>query len=260
MMAGERSWIDDQQLVRWQRTPAAPALEGGALHLWWVSLRTGGDRLQSLQRCLNAAERQRARRFRLPQVRDDWVVGRATLRRLLGAYLGQPAAAIRFEYGPVGKPRLAQHHDGRRLCFNYSDSGGRALYGFAWDGEVGVDLEYLSRDVSFGRIAQRKFTAAEAAAILSLPPARQRDAFLACWTRKEGYGKAVGVGIRYPLDSVELCRDCAEPRFTVDDTDEPGRVWQGEQVYPAPDFVGSVVCEGVPREYSYFAFEHADWG
>jgi hypothetical protein len=85
------------------------------------------------------------------------------------------------------------------------------------------------------------------------------DAFLACWTRKEGYGKAVGVGIRYPLDSVELCLDCAEPRFTIADPDEPDRFWQGEQVYPSREFVGTVVCEGRSRKLGYYEFDHEDW-
>ncbi len=258
-MRSGRSWIDDQRLVRWQRTATVPPLGGDEIHLWWVPLRTSAARVAALANRLNAAESARAGRFRLPRLRDDWVVGRATLRLLLGAYLRQPAAAIRFEYGPVGKPRLARHHDARRLCFNYSDSGGRALYAFAWDGEVGVDLEYLPREVSFSRIARRKFTGVEAAAILSLPPAQQRDAFLACWTRKEGYGKAVGVGIRYPLDSVELCLDCAEPRFGIADPDEPDRFWQGEQVYPSREFVGTVVCEGRGRKLGYYEFDHEDW-
>ena len=38
---------------------------------------------------------------------------------------------------------------------------------------------------------------------------------LACWTRKEAYGKLLGAGIRYHLNQAELCVDLGAPLWSA---------------------------------------------
>lgn len=206
-----------------------------------MQLTGSASEVDDLRPLLSASEQGRADRYRFDRHRRAYILGRAALRLLLSRYTGRPAARICFDYGEWGKPSLA---DGPvpRLCFNYSDAGGRALYGFARDFEIGVDVEDLNREVSFERIVQRRFSESEARAILGMPDGKRKAAFLACWTRKEGYGKAEGWGINYPLDSVELCSDCEADR--VDLTVDGGGKWVVRQIYPSRDFVGTVVYPG----------------
>ena len=43
--------------------------------------------------------------------------------------------------------------------------------------------------------------------------ADMRKRMLACWTRKEAYGKTLGVGIRYYLNRVALCTELDSPTW-----------------------------------------------
>ena len=252
-----QDWISSQDIVQWQPTARVPELPAEGMHVWWAPLDVGDRQRERLASSLAAAEQSRADRFRLAAVRNNWIVGRATLRSLLSAYLQCPPQTMSFETGSLGKPALAESPDKRRLCFNYSDSGGRALYAFSWNRELGVDLEYLPREVHYDRIVRRRFTPIEADAILTLPSPQRRDAFLACWTRKEGYGKAIGMGIRYPLDSIELCRDCRDPELFINGGYGTGKSWQLQQIYPSADFVGTVVYERGDRAAAYYGLDHA---
>jgi 4'-phosphopantetheinyl transferase len=64
---------------------------------------------------LSDDERARAQRFVFDVHRRRFIAARAWLRARLAERLGRPAAALRFDYGPGGKPALV---DGGRLRFN----------------------------------------------------------------------------------------------------------------------------------------------
>lgn len=217
-----------------------------------------------MRQVMSVDEQKRADRYRFAEHATAYIIGRSTLRYLLHGYTGRSPDSIRFEYGPVGKPGLAGGIEGKRLSFNYSDAAGHAIYAFAWNEELGVDLEDLNREVRFERIVLRKFTEAEADANLALPEAERRSAFLACWTRKEGYGKAQGWGIHYPLDSVELCVDCVTDHLYLRDGENQGGGWIIRQIYPNDHFVGSLVypeemgARGGPN-IEYLTIEPARW-
>src|SRR5437763_310665 len=53
-------------------------------------------------------------------------------------------------------------------------------------------------------IAERFFSPREAAALRGRSPSAQTRAFFHCWTRKEAYLKARGMGVTWPLDRVEV--------------------------------------------------------
>ena len=82
------------------------ALADDEIHLWLVDLDQPPKSLAELAVTLTVDEQERAARFRFPEHRNRFIVGRGLLRELLGAYLNQPAAALRFEQGAHGKPAL----------------------------------------------------------------------------------------------------------------------------------------------------------
>jgi 4'-phosphopantetheinyl transferase len=102
----------------------------------------------------------------------------------------------------------------------------------------------------------RKFTERESEALRVLPDQKGRQAFLACWTRKEAYGKAKGFGICYPLDSVDLCIDCTNSSMTIADDTLPNgdEYWTLQQFYPNENFVAAIVYAGDTRELRYFDY------
>ena len=231
------------------RTPAgAPA--PGHIHLWAVDL--APLRSPPHLALLTPPELARAERYRDRAQRAMYLGGRVGLRILLGVSTGIANADLRFGLGAKGKPRLRNELPGGELCFNYTLSGNKALYALAWNRRVGVDMETWPRKINAVLLAKRKLAAVERRAWRAVP-ANQRDyAMLACWTRKEAYGKALGVGIRYSLNQAPLFVGIHSPAWRCRVTglfDEPpvapdGRVLHGLQLaLPFPG-IAALVHDG----------------
>jgi 4'-phosphopantetheinyl transferase len=180
------------------------------MHVWRGSLEVDDASCDACLALLDPGELLRARRFHFERDRRRFTVARGLLRKLVARYTGQEAAAVCFALGPQGKPLLERAEP--RLCFNLSHSGMQALFVFASDREVGIDLEAGARlGEDWPGLARRIFSAREQAELAALPPARQRDAFLNGWTRKEAYLKATGQGLFNGLPQIEVTLDPARP-------------------------------------------------
>lgn len=151
---------------------------------------------------LDEAERARSSRFVRPLDRRRFVLAHAAQRLLLARCLEVHPAAVCYEHGVQGKPRLAPGL--APLEFNLSHSGELALLAVARDRPVGVDVEQV-RDVPDAlSIADTHFAAAERDALRSSAPGELREAFFRCWTRKEAVIKAIGEGLSRALGSFEV--------------------------------------------------------
>jgi 4'-phosphopantetheinyl transferase len=149
-----------------------------------------------LERLLSRAERDRAAAF-AAAIRPGYVAGRARLRKLLAAVLGEDPAALEIATGGRGKPELAGRHAGR-LHFNVSHSRGACLVAVSRRHPVGVDLELRAADHT-GRWAEQMAGAILAAEELDrhrrLPEGARPAALLEAWVAKEAVLKAEGTGI-----------------------------------------------------------------
>lgn len=216
----------------------------GEVEVWTVPLDPPPAAVERLAALLSPDERRRAERFHFERHRRRFAVGRGALRSLLAGYLGTPPEAVRFDYGPKGKPFLAAGPDGERprLCFNLSNSEELALVAFARGAELGADLERLRPMPDGLQIAERFFSAAERQ-VLAAQPAEERDrAFFRCWTRKEAYLKAVGDGITVRLDAFDVTLAAGEaPRMlSIDGDPDRGAAWSLVHVEPAPGYLGAL--------------------
>ena len=213
----------------------------GAIRCWSVELGVAEEWLEPLAGVLAPDERERAIRFLFPRDRHRFVVARASLRVLLGRHLGARPSAIGFTYGPQGKPSLAGS-TGASLHFSVSHCEDLALIVLRRDGPLGVDLEAVRPMADRDAVASRFFTAAETAAIDSVPPAARDLAFFLCWTRKEAFAKAMGAGLSFALDRCQVtCRPDEPPRVVEIDGDRAeGARWFMWDLRPAPGFVGAV--------------------
>lgn len=185
----------------WAEAPPSLSLESGAVHVWRVSLDQPDERLDRFRRTLEPDELNRASRFHFDKHRRHFIVARGFLRSIVGRYLEMQPEALRFSYGPYGKPALASEHV---LRFNLSHSHEVALLAVALDAELGVDVEHIRADFASEEIAQRFFSRAEVEVFNSLPKDEQVAAFFRCWTRKEAYIKAIGKGLSQALDGFDV--------------------------------------------------------
>lgn len=123
-----------------------------------------------------------------------FLVGRAALRQVLGTWLDCDPAALRFRYGPHGKPVL----DGSGQTtphFNLAHSGNLILLAFHPSRPVGVDVERLRPGLDWRPIARRILQADAVSRLESLPPEQGDAAFLEAWCRLEARLKASGEGL-----------------------------------------------------------------
>ena len=226
-------------------------MTGRELHVWAVQLEASEARLSQCLAWLSEDERARAARFHFEQHRRNFVLGRAVLRALLASILGTPPAAIRFCYGPKGKPAL---EDARTLLrFNVSNSVNLAAYAFTQGCDLGIDVEALRPVPEMERIAARFFAPAEVSELMSLPQPDRPQAFFNCWTRKEAYIKAVGDGLSVPLDSFRVSLQPGAPAelLCLGGNTEAARAWTLEDFVPAPGFVGALAYPDQPRPVKF---------
>jgi 4'-phosphopantetheinyl transferase len=143
---------------------------------------------------LDRGEQERAQRFRRPEDRERYRLGRTALRQVLGACLDRDPAALVFRYGPHGKPALVD--EGQALPhFNLAHSGDLILLAFHPSRPVGVDVELRRPGLDWRPIARRILPAAAVARLETLPPEQGVAAFLDDWCRLEARLKASGEGL-----------------------------------------------------------------
>lgn len=170
---------------------------------------------------------------------------REPLLALLGGYLGVPAAAVRLVEGEHGRPELAEPEQAW-LQFNWSHSGDAALVALARGMTPGIDLERLRPRARAMQIAERFFHPMETAALAALDTAEREHAFLRLWTGKEAVLKAMGCGISFGLDRLQLAVAPATPRVLALQGDDPQH-WQLHAVQVDAGYVASVAWRGRER-------------
>lgn len=173
------------------------------VHVWQTSLDVPPPGFVQLRQILSEDERARVDRFHFDVDRRRGTIARAYLRLLLGRILDVPASALQFEYDEFAKPSLIPSQR-RALEFNVSHSGEMILIAIATGCAVGVDVEKIRTDLDPNEIAVQFFSAREREVLASLSPAARFEAFFACWTRKEAYLKAKGVGLSLPLKQFDV--------------------------------------------------------
>jgi len=161
-------------------------------------LRLGPDALERCRSWLDGPERAQAERFRYGRDRDRFIARRGQLRARLAEEVGGSPAELRIRADDFGKPFLPDHPE---LRFNLSHSRDLALFVVVEGAEVGCDIEWRNPELACPGVARRLFAPAEVAALENLPQGQWVQGFFNCWTRKEAYVKALGLGLSYPLDA-----------------------------------------------------------
>ncbi len=215
------------------------------VHVWTTTLDSCPLNVEALGDLLSPDERDRADRMLVPSHRETFVLARGTLRRLAGAYLDRPAGRLRFEYTPLGRPKLLPADNPDGLEFSVSHSGGVVLLAFARGVAVGVDVERIRPRVDCDAIAERFFAPAERQSLASMAGPERRTAFFTCWTRKEAVLKAVGLGISRGLGCVAVtCEPGVQPRIVASNLGEiTAEAWSLRDLDAGPGCVAALAVK-----------------
>jgi 4'-phosphopantetheinyl transferase len=152
---------------------------------------------------LTAAEFARAQRFAFDRDRSAFATARAALRRILGAELGVAPAAIELEAERAGRLRFRDVAL-RNLDFNVTHSGALAAIALARGRRVGIDVESHAHRAGTADLVPTIMGPREQAMFRTLHGEAFTSAFFDCWTRKEAIVKATGIGISYPVATLDI--------------------------------------------------------
>ena len=222
---------------------------GNLVHVWTAALDRDEATRARLESALSPDEIARANRFHFAKDRKRYVVARGLLRKILGRYLRQAPAALEFSYGAYGKPSLAGAQVSSGLTFNLAHSGELAVYAVSTKRNLGIDVELIKPESAGEDIARRYFSAREVSDLLTLPPEERVAAFFRCWTRKEAYLKATGMGLQTPLDSFSVSLLPGDPPQFLAGV-EP--CWHMAAFHPADNYSGALAYDGTLSRVSYF--------
>lgn len=223
------------------------SLQSHQVDVWRVGLDLAPGVLGQLEATLSADEKERAARFHFAADRDHFIAAHGYLRDVLTRYLHCEPDQMDFSTNAHGKPSLRGH----QWEFNMSHSGDLALIAISQECKVGVDVERIRSGISSHVIAQQYFSKSEVAELQSLPLEQRESAFFTCWTRKEAYIKAQGLGLSLPLESFDVSLGPNEPailRATRPDPEEAGR-WTLHSMDVDPDYQAAVAALGQGLEF-----------
>jgi len=233
-------------LPPWNSSLEHPLLRGDDLHVWRAVLDQPASVVQSFLSILSSDERRRSGNYYFPKDRDSFVIARGVLRTLLGRYLNMQPDQLRFCYGAQGKPGLTVPSGTDQIRFSVSHAHKLALCALTRNREIGVDVEYVREDLANTEIAERFFSRREAAMLRALPIERRAEGFFNCWTRKEAYVKARGMGLSLPLDQFDVSVGPGEGAaiLSTQESSKEALAWSLRDLAPAHGYVGALAVAG----------------
>jgi len=240
----------------WCETSKVPILGQSEIHVWRISLAGCPGLEAESNEWLSPEERVRAGRFHFARDQHRFVIRRAVLRQLLAAGLDTTPPAVQFESAPHGKPFVSGQTGAGGLRFSCSHSGDWALIALARGCELGVDLEQHRPMAEIEDLAKSFFSGAEIGELASLPPALKLAGFFNCWTRKEAFVKAIGLGLSYPLNcfSVSLAPDKPAALLEMADEMDAHKKWTLNSLEVIPNYSAALVFEGKNTSLKGFAW------
>lgn len=204
------------------------------VHVWYQATDALDDAgIAAAVSLLSEEECARYRRFHFARDARDYAAAHALLRRALSRHGDRAPNRWRFETDAGGKPFLVDA-GAFRASFSLSHTNGMVACAVTAEGNIGIDVECLDRDVDTGAIAARFFAAGEAAHLNRLDDDARRSRFVDLWTLKEALAKALGTGLVTSLAALAFTVD-PSGRIGLDaPSDIAAREWQFGLFTPGP--------------------------
>jgi 4'-phosphopantetheinyl transferase len=241
-------------MTDWRTAPSFLPLPRGEVHVWRAQLDAHDVERSPPGAVLDDAERARAAAYHLERDRRRFTVTRGFARTVLATYSQIEPSAVRFHLGTHGKPALFESGE-TSLCFNVSHCEEIALIAVS-DVELGVDVEQARDGFDVLELSEQSFSRAENDALRRLPPVQRRTAFFACWTRKEAYIKAIGLGLTMPLGdfSVSLAPEAPCALLQVASGPLQATQWTIRSFDAGRDYPCALAFRGRDLAVSFFNF------
>ncbi|WP_276166307.1 4'-phosphopantetheinyl transferase family protein [Zobellia alginiliquefaciens] len=221
-------------------------------HVWNFKV-SDFDEMGTYLKLLSLDEKERVTRFKFEKDRKTYILARGLLRVLSGRYLNVSPEKIHFKYSEYGKP---DYNLETSIKFNVSHSGELIVLVFVKNSTIGIDVEKIKTDFDVLKLAENFFSFKEIEMLNDVPKNDLHRAFYCCWTRKESFIKAKGIGLSFPLASftVSLEDENAELLRTDWNPQEKNQ-WKLFSFGLQNDYVGAITVATGIRSVLYFNLE-----
>ena len=220
-------------------------LQKRSVHVWVTHV----DRLpgrSALSDSLSNSECEQAAKFRFERDRIGFLRRREFVRGVLARYTGIAPDRLWFGRNEYGKPYLdGPDNEERILSFSASHSVDLAVVCLAQSCPVGIDIESRSA-ASFDQDEMSYALTPEEVNAVNQRSRTMPDAFLRFWTCKEALLKAMGTGLSFPPDQIEISGIAGvRPRVRriAGDHDAPGQ-WHLRRFVPEAGYSGAIAIRG----------------
>lgn len=172
-----------------------------SIHIWKINYPDFSGKQKILLEILNNTEKERSDKFHFKTDRKRYITTKALLKIILAQTLSTEPGQINFEFNKYGKPLIKNSNSPH---FNVSHSADIGIIAITDVASIGVDVEKYRKRMNSPKVAKRFFSEKEAKAFLSLPHEQRLQGFFNCWTRKEAFIKALGLGLAMPLRDFDV--------------------------------------------------------
>ena len=174
------------------------SLDFGEVAIWGLDISEIDYEADQYNGLLSNEEFIKITRLKNKRSRVRSLIARAGLRILSGAYLNKNPKKIIFKKLRNGKPII----DSNKFYFNLSHSANWIVWAFSISGKVGIDLEYVRKNVEYEKIAERYFHLCERKKLnQSNDP---KKLFFDIWAAKESLVKASGEGVFAGIKDIKI--------------------------------------------------------
>ncbi|MFD3163000.1 4'-phosphopantetheinyl transferase family protein [Herpetosiphon sp. NSE202] len=225
-------------------------LNANTIDIWLIDLTRLRPQRSRFWAVLNSEEQARAMRFHFERDQLRYTICRGAMRLLLAEYLDRDPAKLEFSQNNYGKPLLADIE----LSFNLSHAGNYGLLGLSQFSTIGVDIEQERQLDDLASIAQHYFAPSERQAVLNAE--NQTTAFFRCWTRKEAYIKAHGMGLSLPLSSFSVSIEPHVEQALEWNRENTVDQWQVQPLAAPAGYAAALAC---PRSSSPIVVQQREW-
>jgi 4'-phosphopantetheinyl transferase len=188
----------------------------GHADVWMAHVRgLSDDRRRSCEAILSGAERARLAKVAVEEARTQYLAAHALLRNVLSVYQPGPPSEWEFTVNAYGRPQLCNGQTAAPLHFSLSHTRGLVVCAIGGTEEMGIDAEWIDRELNCQELAEAFFAPSEITALQACSGVEKTELFFSFWTLKEAYSKARGMGLSLPLKEFWFELDHGDPEIIL---------------------------------------------
>ena len=151
---------------------------------------------------LNIFEQSRASKYTHEQDQMAFTIVRSVLKRILSDKIGISIQEISFDQNRYGKLSCSQVPN---LHFSIAHSDEAFVLAFSKNGQIGVDIESMHREIAVEKLEQLVFTKNERATFCALRSTEEKQRKIRyTWTQKEALTKCLGITLQEGMQGYEV--------------------------------------------------------